>query len=79
MTSPGQPTGPTLDELLAAMTGAEQEYQRLNERVYLYAERILVQRGRESLPAQLVQAIDAAHDAREAWFRRVDEVCRRLQ
>lgn len=67
---------PTPDELLEIVRRADQEYVRLVERAYLVAVDMLASRGRASMPAQLVQAIDAATDAREAWIRRVDDYCR---
>lgn len=68
--------GQAPDELLELARRADQDYVRLVERAYRVAVAMLASRGRETLPAQLVQAIDAAEDAREAWIRRIDDYCR---
>jgi hypothetical protein len=78
MTGHDEPTGPTAQELLEAARRAQNEFDRLCWRVFHTAAGILEAQGRLALPPQLVQAVDAAEDARQDWMRRVDELRRRM-
>lgn len=71
-----EPTGPTLDELLENLRRAGFAYERSCVRVVNLAGSILQARGLLALPPPLVQAVDAADDARAAWLRAVDDVRR---